>query len=111
VDVRDGDNARAGSSAREARGDYWDIEPLQRSGDVDALPARERQPATGAVSLALLEVRHCQRAIECRIHRHRDDQGDPPGDIDAFLACEKRVRGRPRGACVSRDMCAPEGSA
>jgi len=67
------DDARARSPSREAGRDHRDVQSLERTGDVDALAPRERQPLARAVPLSELEVRHGQRAVDRRVEGDRDD--------------------------------------
>src|SRR5581483_4721515 len=67
------DDAHPGHAAGEARSDDRDAERLQRPRDVDPLAACERQPGARAVPLPPLEVRHGDRAVDCRVEGDGDD--------------------------------------
>jgi hypothetical protein len=68
------DDARAGTTAGEARRDDRYVETLERARDVDALTARERQALAGAVALTKLEVRDGQGAVDRGVECDGDDQ-------------------------------------
>src|SRR5437762_7644829 len=55
------------AAAREARRDDRLAKQLERPGDVDALPAGDRERVARAVAVAELEVRDRQRAVDGRV--------------------------------------------
>ncbi len=66
-----------GEAADEPGDDDGIAEALERSRDVDALAARERQALTGAVAMPGLEVGHRERLVDGGVRCDRDDQGSP----------------------------------
>ncbi len=68
------DDALTGPAPGEPGRDHRDVEELQRPGDVDPRAAGQREPCARTVSLAALEVRHGQRAVERGVQGDGDDQ-------------------------------------
>ena len=62
------DDARSRASAGESRRDDGDI-----TRDVDAFAAGKREALARPVTMAQLEVRHRQRAVDRGVQGHRDD--------------------------------------
>src|SRR5439155_22999891 len=66
-------DARSRASAGESRRDDGDIQPLEGTRDVDAFAAGKREALARPVTMAQLEVRHRQRAVDRGVQGHRDD--------------------------------------
>src|SRR6266511_176669 len=82
------EDARAGAAPDQAGGDDWHVEQLERAGDVDPLPPRERARLARSVPVAELEVRHGQRAVDSGIQSDCDDHVSLPVTL-ARLWCAK----------------------
>ena len=67
------DDPCARPAAGKAGRDDGNVEPLQRTGDVDPLAAGQRQALARAVALPELDVRHRQRAVDRGVERDGDD--------------------------------------
>jgi hypothetical protein len=68
------DDARARATTGEPCRDDRDVEPLERTCDVDALATRERQSLARTVTLPELEVRDGEGAVDGRVEGDGDDQ-------------------------------------
>ena len=86
------DDPQPGLAAGEPGGDDRNAERLQRAGDVDPLPAGEREARARAMPLAPLEVRDGDRAGERGVERDRDDHGRD--QADDVVDCTPRVPAR-----------------
>ena len=68
-------------AAGEPRRDHRRVEALQRARDVDALAAGGGQARARAMAVPELEVRHRERAVDCRVEGDGDDHGKSPSEM------------------------------